>query len=389
MTAAALDLLLGASAPAVLQPAVAEYGGRLRAAVPASATVRPDGAVLVRYRAQARRADGRSGTEVLVAATGSAIVEGATVVTGEHLGVAMQVGLWRWPQDPALPGVALLADPAAGLRRLGLASTGPLHATVRAYRPGQRAVVELRDSRHTRFVKIVRPAAVTGLRRRHDLLAPCLPVPPVLACGDDGVIVLPRAPGIPMRDAITGGDALPRPEQLEALLAQLPDCVLSLPRRRGPLERVEDTEAILRLTAASQPDLLARLPRLVDGLRSWCPDEPEVPVHGDFYEGQLLVDDGRVTGLLDVDTVGPGRRGEEWATIIGHLCVAGLRSARAASYADEIFEFACRRGNPETLRKGIAAVVLGLATGPFRACHPAWPHLTAQRLDLAARWLSG
>ena len=35
---------------------------------------------------------------------------------------------------------------------------------------------------------------------------------------------------------------------------------------------------------------------------------PVVPSHGDFYEANLLVDGGEITGLLDVDAVGPGFR---------------------------------------------------------------------------------
>ena len=39
---------------------------------------------------------------------------------------------------------------------------------------------------------------------------------------------------------------------------------------------------------------------------------PHDVVHGDFYEAQVFVRDGRVVGLLDIDTVGPGRRPTTW-----------------------------------------------------------------------------
>ncbi len=34
--------------------------------------------------------------------------------------------------------------------------------------------------------------------------------------------------------------------------------------------------------------------------------ERSIPIHGDFYEAQLLVSDGVVVGVLDVDTFGGG-----------------------------------------------------------------------------------
>ncbi|BBX19521.1 phosphotransferase [Mycolicibacterium duvalii] len=389
MIAAALDLLLGPPAPGVLGAAVAEYGGELRSLDPVTVTVRPDGAVLVRYRASVRRTDGSRGREVLVAATGSALPAGAAVVAGEYRGLDLHVGVWRWPQDPALPGLALLDDPVTGLRELGVCPTGPVRAVVRAYRPGRRAVVEISDGTQTWFAKVVRPDAVAALRARHDLLAPSVPVPSVLGCSDDGVVVLPRAPGTPLRDLLTRDEMpLPGPAHLEALLTALPDRVMTLPGRRTVLDRVDDAAAVLRLTACGTPGLLGTLRRLHDELRSAAtPLHAVVPTHGDFYEGQLLAVDGRVTGLLDVDTVGPGERADDWATLIGHLSVAGPAVPRARHYMDQMLRFACRRVEPAALRHRVAAVVFGLATGPFRTCHPRWPQLTARRLELARTWL--
>ncbi|WP_341854822.1 hypothetical protein [Brachybacterium sp. GPGPB12] len=48
---------------------------------------------------------------------------------------------------------------------------------------------------------------------------------------------------------------------------------------------------------------------------------PHDVVHGDFYEAQVFVQDGRVVGLLDIDTVGPGRRADDLACLLAHLSV--------------------------------------------------------------------
>ena len=48
---------------------------------------------------------------------------------------------------------------------------------------------------------------------------------------------------------------------------------------------------------------------------------PHDVVHGDFYEAQVFVENGKVVGLLDIDTVGPGRRSDDLACLLAHLSV--------------------------------------------------------------------
>ncbi len=261
---------------------------------------------------------------------------------------------------------------------------------VRAYRPGNRAVVEVYDGRQRWFVKVVRPAAAAGLRARHDLLCRHVPVPPVLLSTPDGVIVLPEAPGMPVRTLIGADAAVPTPQTLEALLDDLPADLATMAPKRTQLERAADSAAVLRHTAADHPELLSALSRVAEPLLSSRPEpQAPVPVHGDFYEGQLFADDGRVTGLLDVDTAGPGERADDWATFIGHLSVAGLAAPAAQRYCAAVLDHARGGVDPADLRRRVAAVVLGLATGPFRTQHPRWPEVTAERLELARNWPVG
>ncbi len=112
MATPALDLLLGPEAPGVLAAALAEYGGRLDGLNPVNVHVRPTGAAVVRYHAAVQRADGRRTPEILVATTGDRIPPGATIVAGEHRDEPVEVGIWRWPHDPALPGLQTVSDPA-------------------------------------------------------------------------------------------------------------------------------------------------------------------------------------------------------------------------------------------------------------------------------------
>ena len=114
-----------------------------------------------------------------------------------------------------------------------------------------------------------------------------------------------------------------------------------------------------------------------------------MPVHGDFYHNQLLTDGAHVSSVLDIDTAGPGERADEWATLIGYLSVLGMSHAPARRYCDEMLAYTERRIDPRDLHRRTAAVVLGLATWPFRARLTDWPGYAAGRLALAREWLSG
>src|SRR5699024_7851422 len=68
------------------------------------------------------------------------------------------------------------------------------------------------------------------------------------------------------------------------------------------------------IVSSSVPALGPRLDALVRTIREGLTAleqrmdmRPHDVVHGDFYEAQVFVDDGKVVGLLDIDTVGPGR----------------------------------------------------------------------------------
>lgn len=396
----ALNLLLGPHAAEFLAAAVGEYDADLTALRVADAHVAPTGGVRVRYVGEVRRADGGVRSEVLVAAAGDRIPDGATVLAGEFEGVPAEVGVWRWPQDPALPGLALAGHPgrlAGLLEDAGLRVPRKPRISVRAYRPGQRAVLEVGsaddDGGPRWFVKVVRPATVPDLQSRHGLLASALPVPPVAATSERGIIVLPEAPGVVLRQLVAPGGpvaaAIPTAAALQEVLDALPAELLDLPARRGHLQRIDDSAAVLELTTRGRgPERLVSA--VADELRSapTAASHPVVPVHGDFYEAQLLVRDGRVSAVIDVDSAGPGQRADEWANLLGHLSVLGLRSPRARAYSAQILTHAQRHTDPQDLCLRTAAVVFGLATGPFRSQRGDWPERTTQRLELARRWLA-
>ncbi|MGY1916308.1 phosphotransferase [Blastococcus sp. SYSU DS0973] len=385
-----LQLLLGEPAAELWSAVLGPLSGRLRSLTPTTATLRPDGTATVRHTAVVDWADGRATREHLAATTGAAIPPGAAVVEGEVEGTPVTVGLWRWPLDPALPGLGWATSAAGVAERLGSLGidVGAPQLRLRAYRPGRRAVVEVSSPHGRWFLKVVRPTAVADLVARHAALGAAVPVPRVLASTGDGVVVLPGLPGTPMRTALTGDpDQLPDPPALDALLDRLP-AVDGSGRRRAP-----DSSARVRSHATVVgtvcPVLVPRLERLTAAVAAGAGDHPVVPVHGDFYESQLLVEGGQVVGLLDVDTAGPGARIDDWATLVAHLALLeGLLPdpAPVAAYRKRVLAFLGARWPDGELRARVAGVLVGLATGPFRVQQPDWGAATEARVSLAEEW---
>jgi hypothetical protein len=120
------------------------------------------------------------------------------------------------------------------------------------------------------------------------------------------------------------------------------------------------------------------------------PLDERAPVHGDFYEAQVMVKDARVVGILDLDTYGWGHPADDVATMIGHLSVwqsLSRQTERVRSFGQKLLRHADQRVDPADLRRRVAAVVLSLAPGPFRVLLPDWPEETERRISLAERWI--
>jgi Ser/Thr protein kinase RdoA (MazF antagonist) len=114
-------------------------------------------------------------------------------------------------------------------------------------------------------------------------------------------------------------------------------------------------------------------------------------VHGDLHDGQLAVDaQGRITGMLDVDAVGPGERVDDLANLLGHLVSLELQAGHAGwqvrAWAHELYGVFVGEVDAAELDRRVAAVLLALATGPFRVQERAWRTAVRRRLALAERW---
>jgi aminoglycoside phosphotransferase len=390
-----LALLTGDDAGELLAAAVTTAGGELVGWSVKQVDHRPGRSTTVAYRADVRWADGvhRHTLGASVGRPGDARAPGVLeLADGEHT-----AAVWMFPADPELPALRQAYDPESVGTLLGdlgvpQAARGPVRLDVRAYRPTRRAVIEASTPGARVFLKVVRPSRVAELHARHALLADAgLPVPRPLGWSDQGLLVISPLAGESMRIALQRGEAVPSAQEILGLLDRLPDAVTGLPRRTAWSEHAAHYASVVGAALPTEADRAARLAD--DVARRIAGVDGDEPTHGDLYESQLLLHDGRISGLLDVDTAGPGRRADDLACLVAHLetlaLLRGWDALRLQALAREYAHTFATAVDPEELRARTAGVLLSLATGPHRVQEQGWEAATTRRLDAVERWLDG
>lgn len=391
--------LTGDGAVPVLAAAVAAVGATLGTASITQVDHDPGNSCTVSYQAALDWPDGRRSDELFVATTGtSGPPDGAAVLTAGDL----TVGVWRWPYDPSLPGLAdaVLADRLA--IRLSHVGPGPWHPKVIAYRPGRRAVVRADSEHGSVFLKLVRPDRARALALRHvELHRAGLRVPELLAADlADGFLVLRALEGAPMRDLLVGqaGRPLLAATAIEDLRATLDGMSgVRLDERQARRRPLDDVASHAAVVSAVLPSAAARVQELVERLDGARRGEASaigagVTVHGDLHDAQLLFDDrGEFAGLIDLDDVGTGARADDLGNLWGHAATMALVApgARSAAWSAAVDRLVGASGCdvPQVARRA-AAVALSLATGPFRVREEGWQAATMRRIGLAEELLA-
>ncbi|WP_152649265.1 phosphotransferase [Demequina flava] len=287
------------------------------------------------------------------------------------------VHVWRHPADPLLTGLADACVPQALQARL--ARAGADHPKIDrlemlVLRPLRRAVLRAEvaeDERHdVWFVKVVRPDRAGELLHRHRLSSLA---PRALDAGD-GIVLVAQADGAAMTEALHRRDGSEPGHvtgaSLITALDTLPPAVCELPRRNSIPERLEmyidlarnrglDGDRLDRLVASIGPGLKAP------------PEAATVPTHGDFHAANVRVNDAsqpeRIVGLIDIDTLGPGRRADDLACMVAHVLVLptldpnGYRGIE--EHAARLFSEFAETVETEDLRRRVAANLVALASG--------------------------
>jgi len=379
----------------LLETAVEAMGGTLRKWSITQIDHHPRRGSTAAYRTRVEWPDGER-TEILGARSPSDPADDP-IVDARVLRLSdgdREVQVWRLPADPLLPSLGDLCDRDAVdalLRSVGVDSAG-VRVRIVGYRPCRRAVIEL-DTHLTRlYVKVLRPGQAVGLHRRLVLTrAAGLPTPRSLGWSDGGVVVLEPLPGVNLRKALRRfGPRACSPSALSAILDRLPAELGELPRRPSWSESAAhyaDVIAIIDPELGTRAEsLAARIQAALDG------GDRSEPVHGDFYEAQLLTTGGQVTGLLDVDNAGPGNRVDDVACLLAHLSVLVVMAPSASDgIRDALADWTGRfdhEVDPRQLRIRAAGVALSLAPGPYRTQEPGWGEAVANRVELAEQWFA-
>ena len=381
--------LVGEGAAEVIRPAVHVSGGRLLDCRTDHVQYRPASDLVVRYRCRIER-DGTATDDTVLAGTTTRGAPNGTlpIEAMSPSGQELKVGVWRWPFDPTLTALDQMVTPHLAGSLLGAVVGDRPSLDVVAYRPTERAVIRATGNGRAVYVKVVAPSEVDTLVARHTALRQAgLPVPRVEAAGH-GWIAMEAIEGTTLRDRLKAGLPGPRASMYRKLVEAMASADLSgLPPLRS---RLHDARHHAALLSAVAPGLRTRLEHLVEGLEESAPAPRFAAAHGDLHEAQIVVDDDRVIGLLDVDDAGPGDPLEDAGTLLAHLRFRALTSGdpSVAALAEEIRVSMFERFTPAALDHRVAAVLIGLATGPFRLQQHEWAQSTEAVIDLAERHLA-
>ena len=319
----------------------------------------------------------------------------STRIFATHRREGVTVSGWIHPHDPRLPGLHLASNRALVRESWG---EGELLIGLRtiAYRPLRRAVLSatfatlgpLRIKR-TIYLKVGKPKAIAALRVRHLLLADTtVPVPGLIsrrALGtppsdgstssarmgepedDAGVLALESGNGVPLSAAIrphAGADL--EPAEFIALLDSLPPSVMALEPKAAWSDSLRRYLQAATLTLPHRADQLADLATRIEEHLAVSDRGPLVPAHGDFYDANILLQNSRISALLDLDSLGPGHRIDDLACLLGHLAVLptlGEKNAGAVAALERFAEVFQAHVDPRGLWARAGAVALTLIAG--------------------------
>lgn len=304
-----------------------------------------------------------------------------------------EVIFWEHPNDPGLPGLATASVPERVQTVWG--SQGLLlDLQTVSYRPLRRAVLKAKFSETPEwvFLKVLRKDAQL-LWHKHVLLHRAgVPVPEVIGEPVDEVVAFKTVQGLPMARAIMEAAEPPvSGGQIVSLLTTFPDELKNMEARPAWTDRLHWYAHAARTAIPGQTPRIDALKKRIDEVLSTAERGPLVANHGDFYEANVFVADGRICGLIDVDSAGPGYLIDDLACFIGHLAVLPTLDPRYAHvngfvdyYLDEFAQYLKLQGiTVNGLYARSASVVLTLIAGARDEEDPHWEDNAKARLRVA------
>ena len=384
----AVQFLTGPDAVEVLRAPVEAAGGQLLAATPRNVQYRPGSDLIVKYAAEVVWPDRPAKRETIMAAAKvNGVHDGAIPVAALVNGRHVEVGVWRWPFDPVLVGLRTAVTPSSAAELCQIDDPRLVSIKVLAFRPTERAVVRVSTPTEVLYLKVVSPSALPALVSRHRAATDAgVPVPVVRrSFGDLGIAVFEELAGPLLKDEIKAGrPTWPGAEEFDRLANQFARIDARLPVVPSRL-----AHGVLHAEMLRSVDGLdgVQLGRLIDAFAAFDSDVELQTIHGDLHEGQIVVDGGRIAGVLDLDDLGTGSPLEERANLLAFLryravSVPAYRS-RITNYADRLRQDSAVGYDCSDLDIATAAVLTGLATGPFRIQQSDWRNTVSTLIALA------
>lgn len=369
----------------VLDAVVAAWDARLLTAAPLGREVGSRG-VITGWRIQVADRGGAETEHVLYLEDGQSGEEPGPGVLRVVDETGTERRVWRYPEDPVLQPLPAVVYPDAAavvLQRLGVeARISSLRLA--AYRPGKRAVVQLRTTAGDLFVKVVPAEQARGILERHRQWRTAgLPSPPALAWSPQGLVVLGALAGVEATEVVDRVD----PARLADSIGTLRRAIAAVPStrfaRRSLATRLDwYRDRTLRLApdleaAVREATTIAAARRDAGG-----PAPATATVHGDLHLRQLLVEPTEpecIVGILDIDTAGLGDPADDDGAIWAHLAVMGEGGRAGAGRLAALLQSAWADAG-SAHRDRTAAVAAALLLG-----HGLSGHLpVARAVDLAA-----
>ena len=246
---------------------------------------------------------------------------------GEQQDAGEPVRIFRYPDDPELPGLARASDPEAAMALVKkyVMAVPPRRIRVETirYRPGSHAVLRHRLGRARFYVRAMKPEDMTSLWEATELITrSSFVVPSVAGYSPEGAVAwTSEIPGENLRQYIRDGSQ-PDPavllSGLESLWAVPHE--LSSHRPFNLSGRYRGARREIRHAVRDHDDARRSFNRAVKVLdpfeKSWT---PVGTAHNDFYDDQLLMlPDGRVV-LVDFEEAGAGDPMLDVGNFLSHL----------------------------------------------------------------------
>ena len=309
--------------------------------------------------------------------------------------------LFRYPDDPYLPGLALVAAPLTAHDLLSkYVALQPQRLIVERvrYRPTIRAVLRhharwrRRDTASvTLYVRVMPPGLMARFITAGQLVSHSgFVIPRLLGrIPDQGAVWLASVPGKTVRSHIRRGTP-PDPQLLLDGLAPL--WVAEASAGAGTPQNVA---AGLRSTRRLLAEVLpggrthATLRRLLRDLMPFAGGwTPTALAHNDFYDDQIIVTPEGRLALVDFEEAGPGDPLLDMGTMLGHLRWMSRFNKRGSAYAayrQELRAAALERfaWEPRELALREAYALYRLSTNSIRSFRDDWLERAETVLSLA------